>query len=88
MNASNVRPISKKEMLDKFDVKQYRKQLASYRRTFSMSDTNSGAEYSGTLYWDVDEGFEIFWDGLSPNEWHEYEDFEYVLDAILGGVNG
>jgi hypothetical protein len=83
MKNSNVKPISKKEMLDKFSIKQYRKQLASYRRTFSMSDTNSGEEYTGTLYWDVDEGFSIYWDGRSPMEYVEFEEFDYTLDAIL-----
>lgn len=84
MSDYNVKPITKQEMLDRFEVSQYRYEVTSYKRVFKLSDTNSGNEYSGVLYWDADDGFITFWDGLAPAEYLEYDDFDYTVDAILG----
>lgn len=83
MNVLNESPINKQEVVDKFDVFQYRVLTTGYSRVFKMSDTNSGTWYSGRLYWDMDDGFSIIWDGAKPDE-SSRDDFAYQLDAILG----
>lgn len=82
MSEQNVKPFGN------YTVQQLKYHPTGYSREFVMSDTNSDAQYSGRLYWDWDDGFEIFWDESEPNEWHDNDDFAYELDATLGGLNG
>lgn len=82
MSGFNVSPISKQEMLDRFDVLQYRHNVTGYARVFKLSDTNSDSQYSGILYWNSDDGYSIYWDGQAPKDW-ERPEFEYMLDSIL-----
>lgn len=76
------KPFSKEEMLERFDVLQYRHKVTRYERVFRLSDTNFGEQFSGILRWDADDGYSIMWDGAAPENW-ERPEFEYLLDSIL-----
>ena len=82
MKNFSAKPISKEEMLDRFDVLQYRMHTTGYSRVFKLSDTNSGDTYSGRLYWDANDGYSIMWDGASPED-ADRPEFEYMIDSIL-----
>lgn len=81
MSEQSVKPFGN------YTVQQLKYRTTEYSRQFVMTDTNSGVQYGGHLYWNWDEGFRIYWDTTPPNEWHDEEDFEYELDATLGGLN-
>lgn len=82
MKSYNESPISNQEVASKFDAFQYRVMNTGYSRVFKLSDTNSGTWYSGRLYWDINDGFDIIWDGAKPEESYR-DDFAYQLDSIL-----
>ena len=69
------------EMNDSFSITQLMRRETGWCKKFELVN---GARmlFSGTLYWDEDNGYEAFWDGKKP-EMANRPEFEYVLDSIL-----
>jgi hypothetical protein len=83
MSDYNDTPFSKSEMLERFKIDEIGYGVTGFVREVSLADTNSGATYTGRLYWDTHDGYSMMWDeDVAPDGW-ERPEFEYLLDSIL-----
>lgn len=71
------------EMMDKYMISSSDTETIGWRRHIILNDSDTN--YMGRLYWDSDNGYEMYWDDESntPPE-SKRPEFEYVLDCITG----
>lgn len=72
--------VTEKELLDEYMVQSDDTKITSWSR-FIVFDTGINASFTGTLSWDVDEGYSMYWHGHVPSM-SERPEFEYVLDCV------
>ena len=63
-----------------YDIVSTAPKVDRWRKVITLTD-KSGKQYEGRLWWDSDNGYEMFWDGDAPVEASQPE-FEYVIDGL------
>lgn len=81
MSDFNERPISGAELREKYSIYDMDSKITGYWHRFMLADTNSQT-YTGTLYWNADDGFSIEWEQNPPVD-YQREDFAYWIDKII-----
>jgi hypothetical protein len=74
--------VTEKELLDNYIMQSEGTKITSWSRfiTFRVGT----AEFTGTLTWDSNDGYGMYWYTHVPPEYSRPE-FEYVLDCITNG---
>jgi hypothetical protein len=72
--------VTEKELLDTYMVQSESAKVTSWSRFISLDD-GSKEQYTGTLTWDADDGYRMYWYDGHP-KMAERPEFEYVLDCI------
>jgi len=67
------------EIMKKYMVSSDGKMSTGFAKSIILNDGTN--QYSGRLYWDSHDGYEMIWDGNSPPE-ADRPEFEYILDCI------
>jgi hypothetical protein len=67
------------ELLDKYMISSDGKVSTGFAKSIILNDGTN--QYSGRLYWDSHDGYEMIWDNTSPPE-ADRPEFEYSLDSI------
>ena len=71
--------VSVMELLDKYMISSDGKVSTGFAKSIILNDGTN--QYSGRLYWDSHDGYEMIWDGTPPPE-ADRPEFEYSLDSI------
>ena len=71
--------VSVMELLDKYMISSDGKVSTGFAKSIILNDGTN--QYSGRLYWDSHDGYEMIWDDNIPEESYRPE-FEYILDCI------
>ena len=71
--------VSVMELLDKYMISSDGKVSTGFAKSIILNDGTN--QYSGRLYWDSHDGYEMIWDGTAPPE-ADRPEFEYSLDSI------
>jgi hypothetical protein len=76
--------VTREEILRKYMVLSGKKETNGWAKHIRLH-TGGKDEYVGTLYWDSNDGYRMYWDDDKiPAEAYRPE-FEYVLDSITEG---
>jgi hypothetical protein len=67
------------ELMDRYMISSDEKMSTGFAKSIILNDGTN--KYSGRLYWDSHDGYEMIWDGAAPPE-ADRPEFEYVLDCI------
>ena len=67
------------ELMDTYMISSDEKMSTGFAKSIILNDGTN--KYSGRLYWDSHDGYEMIWDGAAPPE-ADRPEFEYVLDCI------
>ena len=67
------------ELMDTYMISSDEKMSTGFAKSIILNDGTN--KYSGRLYWDSHDGYEMIWDGTPPPE-ADRPEFEYVLDCI------
>ena len=71
--------VSVMELLDKYMISSDGKVSTGFAKSIILNDGTN--QYSGRLYWDSHDGYEMIWDKTTPPE-ADRPEFEYILDCI------
>ena len=71
--------VSVMELLDKYMISSDGKVSTGFAKSIILNDGTN--QYSGRLYWDSHDGYEMIWDKTIPPE-ADRPEFEYILDCI------
>ena len=71
--------VSVMELLDKYMISSDGKVSTGFTKSIILNDGTN--QYSGRLYWDSHDGYEMIWDKTIPPE-ADRPEFEYILDCI------
>jgi len=71
--------VSVMELLDKYMISSDGKVSTGFAKSIILNDGTN--QYSGRLYWDSHDGYEMIWDGTPPPE-ADRPEFEHSLDSI------
>ena len=77
-----MQEVTEKELLDTFMLQSEGTRITSWSRRIVFNDGDS--EFMGTLSWDADDGYGMYWYDDVPPEAMRPE-FEYVLDCVTNG---
>ena len=67
------------ELMDTYMISSDEKMSTGFAKSIILNDGTN--KYSGRLYWDSHDGYEMIWDGMAPPE-ADRPEFEYSLDSI------
>ena len=67
------------EIMKKYMVSSDGKVSTGFAKSIILNDGTN--QYSGRLYWDSHDGYEMIWDKTIPPE-ADRPEFEYILDCI------
>ena len=67
------------ELMNKYMISSDGKVSTGFAKSIILNDGTN--QYSGRLYWDSHDGYEMIWDGTPPPE-ADRPEFEYALDSI------
>ena len=67
------------EIMKKYMVSSDGKVSTGFAKSIILNDGTN--QYSGRLYWDSHDGYEMIWDKTTPPE-ADRPEFEYILDCI------
>lgn len=67
------------ELMDKYMISSDGKASTGFTKSIILNDGTN--QYSGRLYWDSHDGYEMMWDSKKPPE-ADRPEFEYTLDCI------
>ena len=71
--------VSVMELMDKYMISSDGKMSTGFAKSIFLNDGTN--QYSGRLYWDSHDGYEMIWDKTIPPE-ADRPEFEYILDCI------
>jgi hypothetical protein len=74
--------IDPKELLETYDVNLYDTRVTGMMKEFELVNPLNNHSYTGRLYWNENDGYEIYWTTPSPLL-AERDYFESALDAVL-----
>ena len=74
--------IDTRELTDTYDVNLYDNEVTGWVKEFELVNPLNNQSFTGRLYWDVEDGYSIFWDKHAP-KLADRLDFEYALDGAL-----
>jgi hypothetical protein len=74
--------IDPKELLETYDVNLYDTRVTGMMKEFELVNPLNNHSYTGRLYWNENDGYEIYWTTSSPLL-AERDYFESALDAAL-----
>lgn len=73
--------VTQEELLNTFIIFKSDKEITGWRKRVGLREPD-GYEYFGTLSWDADDGYLMYWDSEYSPEEAERPEFEYSLDCI------
>lgn len=74
--------IDLKELLETYDVNLYETRTTGMMKEFELVNPLNNNSFTGRLYWNENDGYEIYWTKSSP-ELASRDFFESALDAAL-----
>ena len=78
--------IGVKELTDTYDVHLYDNRTTGWMKEFELVNGLNNHSFTGRLYWNENDGYEIFWTTSAPIL-AERDFFESALDAALVPYN-
>ena len=76
--------VTHEELDESFKVRISWPKTIGWVKTFSLTN-GAGITFSGRLYWDANDGYNIYWDNDKAPEMADRPEFEYVLDSYMQG---
>ena len=74
--------IDPKELLETYDVNLYETRTTGMMKEFELVNPLNNNSFTGRLYWNENDGYEIYWTTSSP-ELAKRDYFESALDTVL-----
>lgn len=74
--------IDAKELTQTYDVNLYDHLITGFMKEFELVNPLNNQSFSGRLYWNSNDGYDIYWDKSAP-ELSKRDDFNSALDSVL-----
>jgi hypothetical protein len=76
-----IQEMTGEELLNKYKIESMTIRVERWHKPVTLTLMSSNKQFEGRLWWDSDDGYEMFWDGDAPPE-ADRPEFEYILDSL------
>lgn len=75
--------IDVKELLETYDINLYDTRVTGIMKEFELVNPLNNQSFAGRLYWNENDGYDIYWEQPAAPALAERDYFESALDAAL-----